>query len=222
MEFKRVRLMKHPVKTYSGGFVPNRITIHHSGTEGGSAAAFARYHVETSGWPGIGYHFVIERSGEIVQCHDETVRSFHVAGHNTGNIGICLTGNGSFTALQMQQLKKLVQFLQQKWNIKAAHVRGHRELPHQRTQCPGFSVSELRRELQGVATVRYGSSGAAVIRLQNALLKAGYKLREFGADGVFGRETEAAVIQFQRDQGIQTDGIAGPVTWGRLIKSTTA
>ncbi len=216
MRMTQPKLATHSERSYSSGHAPKRITIHHSGTAGGSAAAFARYHVETLGWPGIGYHFVIERSGEIIQCHDETIRSYHVAGHNTGNIGICLTGNGAFTAQQKEQLKKLVRFLQQKWSIAGTDVRGHRELPRQHTQCPGFSVSELRRELKGMEIVRYGARGEAVIRLQEKLMRAGYSLPAFGADGWFGRETEAAVKQFQQDQSIVTDGIAGPITWRRL------
>ena len=38
----------------------------------------------------------------------------------------------------------------------------------------------------------------------------------WGVDGQFGAETRSWVARFQRAQGIEVDGIVGPVTWGRL------
>jgi len=38
-------------------------------------------------------------------------------------------------------------------------------------------------------------------------------------DGVFGPMTEAAVRRFQRDQGLVPDGIVGPKTWKKLVRS---
>ncbi|HLK04847.1 MAG TPA: peptidoglycan-binding protein [Candidatus Acidoferrum sp.] len=35
-------------------------------------------------------------------------------------------------------------------------------------------------------------------------------------DGVFGRDTEAAVIRFQNEHGLASDGIVGPITWAAL------
>ena len=39
-----------------------------------------------------------------------------------------------------------------------------------------------------------------------------------GADGTFGKQTLAAVKQFQKDCGIKVDGIVGKDTWGKLLK----
>jgi peptidoglycan hydrolase-like protein with peptidoglycan-binding domain len=36
------------------------------------------------------------------------------------------------------------------------------------------------------------------------------------ADGIFGSATEAALRQFQRDNGLVPDGIVGPQTWTAL------
>lgn len=35
-------------------------------------------------------------------------------------------------------------------------------------------------------------------------------------DGIYGPDTEYAIVCFQRDQGLSTDGIAGERTWRRL------
>ncbi len=58
--------------------------------------------------------------------------------------------------------------------------------------------------------------GEAVERLQRRLLGLGYKLPVYGADGWFGAETEAAVKEFQRRNGLGVDGYVGPVTWACL------
>jgi nucleoid-associated protein YgaU len=63
-------------------------------------------------------------------------------------------------------------------------------------------------------TVKKGSKGDAVKGLQNALKARGYDLD--AVDGVFGPATEEACRQFQRDSGLDDDGIAGPNTWEAL------
>jgi peptidoglycan hydrolase-like protein with peptidoglycan-binding domain len=54
-----------------------------------------------------------------------------------------------------------------------------------------------------------GSIGEAVRDLQQNLSALGYPL---ATDGIFGKDTEAAVRAFQRDHGLGADGIAGPKT----------
>jgi hypothetical protein len=59
--------------------------------------------------------------------------------------------------------------------------------------------------------------GAHVRRIQESLLAQGYTLPGFRADGIFGPETKAAILQFQRDAGaIRKDGIVGPETMALL------
>ena len=45
-----------------------------------------------------------------------------------------------------------------------------------------------------------------------------YDVGASGADGVFGRQTEEAVRNFQRDHGLNPDGVVGPLTWDALQK----
>lgn len=74
-------------------------------------------------------------------------------------------------------------------------------------------------------TLKRGSKGAYVTKAQTLLAQRGYDLGSCGIDGDFGRATEAAVKQFQKDWGLQQDGIIGPETWKYLttapVKETT-
>lgn len=62
-------------------------------------------------------------------------------------------------------------------------------------------------------TLNQGTHGEAVTGLQEALNRHGGQL---AVDGDFGPLTHEAVVAFQSANGIEADGIVGPVTWGRL------
>ncbi|MFE3515224.1 glycoside hydrolase domain-containing protein [Streptomyces sp. NPDC059166] len=63
-------------------------------------------------------------------------------------------------------------------------------------------------------TVRDGSTGEAVRRLQRSLTAA--LGRTVSVDGVFGPGSEQAVRDYQSSRGLGSDGVAGPATWSAL------
>ena len=65
-------------------------------------------------------------------------------------------------------------------------------------------------------TLRNGASGPYVVECQEYLLKLGYDLAHYGADGKYGNITMREVRKFQRAQGLVVDGICGPKTWAAL------
>jgi putative peptidoglycan binding protein len=65
-------------------------------------------------------------------------------------------------------------------------------------------------------TLRPGSSGAQVKRLQRALARLGYSTGH--VDGSYGPATVAALKRFQQANGLQPDGVLGPKTL-RLLKA---
>lgn len=56
--------------------------------------------------------------------------------------------------------------------------------------------------------------GPAVVRLQELLDKLGYG--DAAIDGIFGPDTQEAVLDFQDDMGLKQDGIVGRKTWWEL------
>ena len=63
-------------------------------------------------------------------------------------------------------------------------------------------------------TLSLGSSGTAVLGLQNLLKSEGYNPGP--TDGIFGSQTQVAVLAFQISRGLVQDEIVGHQTWGAL------
>ncbi|MGE6299615.1 C40 family peptidase, partial [Guptibacillus hwajinpoensis] len=65
--------------------------------------------------------------------------------------------------------------------------------------------------------VMSGDRGEAVTALQTELESLGYY--SYNLDGIYGQITEDAVEEFQEDEGLTVDGIAGPEVMGALSSS---
>lgn len=142
--------------------------------------------------------------------------------------------------VQMIALRQGVAALLQHIERDANWCMGHREyaLPVGRKPDPRWDLDRFRDEVaalladgvvalppipateqvipDGVVarpTLRRGGGGDWVKLLQTAL-----NLPQ--VDGLFGPRTEAAVRQFQRDNALVPDGIVGPKTWARLLRTT--
>lgn len=99
------------------------------------------------GWRDIGYHWIIGRDGSMLPGRPETEIGAHVAGRNSGTIGICLIGGfGSattdrfsdhFTAQQGITLEQQIQAISMRTPI--TRISGHNE--YAAKACPGFNVT---------------------------------------------------------------------------------
>jgi immune inhibitor A len=85
----------------------------------------------------------------------------------------------------------------------------------------GASADPMSVEFDVAATsgatdpvLKRGSKGAAVLRLQKALLALGFNPGPL--DGDFGSRTEKAVKAYQTARGLDPDGIVGPLTWASI------
>lgn len=72
------------------------------------------------------------------------------------------------------------------------------------------------RTVAAAPTVRQGARGNITKWIQERLIYLGYNVA-YGADGIFGEGTRQAVIEFQRNNGLVTDGIVGKNTWRKLL-----
>ena len=92
------------------------------------------------------------------------------------------------------------------------------------TECnrQGFSKQKVDgdpgdKTLKGCPTLRKGAEGNITKLAQERLISLGYDLGKHGADGDFETATYSAVIKFQKDYGLSTDGIVGQNTWRKLL-----
>ena len=81
-----------------------------------------------------------------------------------------------------------------------------------------LSVSCTQAPTVTEPTIRRGSRGDAVRRLEQALVDLGFDPGR--VDSVFGRKTETALRTYQRTRGIIADGVCGPQTWAAILAET--
>jgi hypothetical protein len=147
-----------------------------------------------------------------------------------GNESPGIENEGNFMTFQMGQkqwdsLVELCASLCDSCKISPLNIKGHRDFSI--TDCPGdllysqlprlrkqvadklnlqFTPEELENESPSV-DLKFGSTGPAVIKLQQRLRDRGFN--PGAVDGAFGENTEAAVKAFQRSVGLLDDGIVG-------------
>ena len=136
-----------------------KIVLHCSATREGqdfSVETIRAWHKQR-GFRDIGYHYVIQRNGDIQDGRPVTMQGAHVKGHNKNSIGICYIGgvedsrdyNGNLkpkdtrTHQQMESLESLISSLMAK-HIDAT-LHGHNEFSAK--ACPSFDVQKEYKHL---------------------------------------------------------------------------
>jgi N-acetyl-anhydromuramyl-L-alanine amidase AmpD len=138
------------------------ITVHHSaGNANETLNDIALWHINGRNWPGIAYHFVIDKDGTIFQTNQIGAYTFHNGFNNRGAIGICLQGNfetGYPDSKQIYALTYLVNDLKKRYpQIK--FLMGHREYQNE-TLCPGKNLNmDMLRSATGL---KYNPKGATI------------------------------------------------------------
>ena len=127
------------------------VTVHHDGMDpfwdSSAAAGSARLNLirtahRRRGWGDIGYHFAIDRGGNIWECRPMGWQGAHVKDWNDGNIGIVVMGNFERQQLapaQASALRTLLKNVSTAYRIPARNIRTHREWPSA-TACPGRNL----------------------------------------------------------------------------------
>lgn len=91
------------------------------------------------GWSDIGYHFVIERSGELKEGRSIIKMGAHTLGQNQ-HTGLCMCGNsGEFTQEQEQTLIKYI--IENNQDILSIHQ--HSEFDYRKPYCAGYTDEQM-------------------------------------------------------------------------------
>lgn len=112
-----------------------RIILHHAAAISCGASTIHKWH-KANGWAGIGYHFVVRKSGTIERGRPEWALGAHASGSNSDSIGICFEGD--FTSEQMNDTQQtagqqLISWIKSKYGI--SKVQKHSDVCS--TSCPG-------------------------------------------------------------------------------------
>ena len=138
-----------------------------------------RWHVDVNGWDDVGYHFLIDRNGTIVEGRAVEKAGAHTKGRNEHSIGICLFGGhgGSendqfsdhFTPEQETALRDLIDRLQLQFGeTYSPHgglkVTGHNQYAAKACPCfnaPNWYMVKPARKPSQSTTIR-AAAGTAV------------------------------------------------------------
>lgn len=101
---------------------------------------------KANGWSDIGYHYVVHLDGTVEAGRPEAEIGAHVAGHNTGTLGVVYVGGvdaamgpkDTRTPAQKNALMALCQALCTKYQ-KIAKISGHNQYTNTKA-CPSFDV----------------------------------------------------------------------------------
>ncbi|MFW5690933.1 MAG: peptidoglycan recognition family protein [Chloroflexota bacterium] len=139
------------------------VVIHHSVIDEGDSVATLRdvqnAHREDRGWADVGYHYVVGQEGIVYEGRDLRVRGTHVAGFNTGSVGVCLLGDFTRIEPTSQQISgagALVEWLALR--LALTHLAGHGEF-NPGTQCPGTNLIPYLDTIAGQAGLQRGIEG---------------------------------------------------------------
>ena len=127
---------------------PKRITIHCTATtdfEYYPASKIDQYH-KSLGWDEIGYHMVIQPTGEVETGRSLNKSGAHVAGQNDRNCGIALVGTSRFTREQFISLRYQLDSLRSIYEIEPWEIRCHSQYDSaikQGKTCPNMEINKL-------------------------------------------------------------------------------
>lgn len=108
-----------------------------------------RYH-RSLGWDGCGYHFVVEKNGDVIQCRDLTQVGAHVLGANTSSAGVAWIGVDEPTKEQYESLLVITAAIMMETGTMLQRVKGHRDFSTAKEQgktCPNIDMDAFRFNL---------------------------------------------------------------------------
>lgn len=141
--------------------VLHTLVIHHSALPvADGPLEIQALHMENKGYADIGYHFLIDATGQIFEGRPLDVRGAHTGGFNTGLIGVVLLGNFEErqpAEAQMDSLRTLTIYLRDSYQL--THLAGHRDFQPGETVCPGAFLAPLLPPLAAEMGLIFGTGG---------------------------------------------------------------
>ena len=128
MEIKPQRIVWHHSADVSSGYQLQKINTYHKQRQ---------FPISSLGYY-VGYHYLIEFDGTVIQTRKDTEIGAHDTGENLNSIGICLAGDFTKklpTTEQEIAAAKLIKDIRERWRIPVTRIEPHRW--DDDTKCPG-------------------------------------------------------------------------------------
>jgi hypothetical protein len=144
------QLPHHPTKVYKLTEIEKKdvIVIHHT-AQYAPLQSHAAYHVNTHGWPGIGYHVMLSED-HLYQVNDIRAESYHTKDHNNHTIGICINADLSKRSITDRERELLAVAI---ITVKSLVPTIKAVVPHNAlvaTSCPCTSVPAILEVVQKI------------------------------------------------------------------------
>jgi len=106
-------------------------------------ASIRRYWKEALGWKSVGYHKIIEATGNIVTLAEDSKVTNGVAGHNSTSLHVSYIGGKDTDDRSIGQRQAIAGVLLE-WLKKypTARICGHRDFAGVTKDCPRFSAEK--------------------------------------------------------------------------------
>lgn len=223
----------HDVGAY--GTAKNNVDYFYGGNKGASAHYFVD---DISIWQSV------EDFRGAWHCGDDNGYgrfAFGITNSNSIGIEMCLPSH-DVTELTENNTIELVKYLMNKYNVPIERVVRHYDAS--RKNCPatfsannwerwnkfkaklgGTDIPSINTPVTSNPTIpttdsQYNKAKAynstRCKELQEKLILLGYNCGGYGADSQFGKGTYDSLIQFQKDNGLVVDGLAGVATFAKL------
>lgn len=116
------------------------ITHYSAGPPEQTVRAIQNFHMDSNGWPDIGYNWLVDRNGTIYEgrLYNYDAIGTHAADNNTRSIGCCFIGrDGDVTSAAKYSIREVYDEACRRCN-KSLQMLGHRDVNS--TSCPGDNL----------------------------------------------------------------------------------
>ena len=149
------------------------IIIHHTAAEEKDTEQIRQYHL-SKGWIDIGYNYVIEKSGKIVEGRSLLIPGAHCNndGMNDRGIGIAAIGNFNLHVISQVEYNSLLLIIRQvmaEFGIPVKNVLGHKEVEGAITDCPGkfIDMNTVRSDIEYAVTLPLATATEEYVETYN-------------------------------------------------------